>query len=79
MVNFCAFVLKTKGIEMCLKKLKFTYKNLNRNITFSIFNPIFPLLCHFIQPWKITPFSTTIFSVSGVGEASPLLPLPPWY
>ena len=37
-----------------------------------IFSPIFQNLWQFIQLWKITPFSTTIFSVSGGGvESSP--------
>ena len=30
-----------------------------------IFYPIFQHLCHFIHIWKITPFSTTILSLSG--------------
>ena len=37
-----------------------------------IFYPIFLDICHFKQLWKIAPFSTTIFSVSG--EASPFPP-----
>ena len=36
------------------------------------FSPIFQDLCHFIQLWKITPFSPTIFSVSGGGALPPM-------
>ena len=56
--NFCPFGLKPREIEFVEKILKFTNKSLHAKLSFF---PIFQDFCHFIQLWKITPFSTTIF------------------
>ena len=68
------------GIEICWENFEiFIYKSQCKIDFLSIFYPFFPDLCHFIQLWKIIPFSTTILSVSGGGKLPPHPCGRPWF
>ena len=73
MANFCAFRLKTNGIEIGWDNFKIYIEKSQCKIDFlSIFYPSFPDLCHFKQLWKIRPFFyNSFFGFGGGGEIRP--------
>ena len=59
-------------IEICWENFEIYIQKSQWKIDFlCFFYPIFLNHCHFKHLWKITPFSTTIFSVSGDIPPSP--------
>ena len=69
-VKFLRVWAKNLWIEISWENFEiYIYKSQWKIDFLSIFYPIFQDRCHFIQLWKITPFSTTFFWFQG-GEAS---------
>ena len=62
------------GMEICWDNFEiYIYKSQWKIDFLSIFYPILPDLCHFIQLWKITPFFYNNFFGFVGGGAFPLL------